>query len=444
MSTTIEHVKDFIEPAQRAAQERKPEAFSDDQKVARAKSAFIAGLTADMGTWLESCIHCGMCAEACHFFIGTQDPKYTPIYKAELLKRVYRREVAPMRWVYRLVTREVTAQELEEWQELLYDSCTQCGRCSLLCPMGIHIQSMIQVSRNGLAAAGLAPAELQAVAGEQLARNSVFEAGEQKLKALVEKLRGQGVDIPLDKDQAEVMVLTSALDFLYDEKTLAATARIMNHIGVDWTLRSDGFESANFGALSGDKSAQRKISKRIIDAAKACGASKVIVAECGHAYPVLRWEAATGYGEGLPFQVMAVSEFMGEEVRGGRLRLKRPADGGAITYHDPCKIGRMGGSLGDARDVLAALGLELREMESHGRTNLCCGGGGGVYMLKRAERLRRAAFELKKQEVDATGAGTVITACSTCQQNLETGRNAVNWDKRVENLVQLVAENLAG
>jgi Fe-S oxidoreductase len=435
---------DYGTLGERAAAGVKPKALSDEQKIARAKEAFLAGMDADMATYLESCIHCGMCAEACHFYLATQDAKYTPIYKLEPLKKVYRRELAPTRWLNRLTTRDITVADLEQWQELVYDSCTQCGRCSLLCPMGIHIQSMIQVVRNGLAAAGLAPAELQAVSDEQRDKASILGAGPDKLREIVERVRAKGIDVPLDKDKAEVLVLSSALDFLKDESVLAATANIMNKLGASWTIRSDGFESANFGALAGDKQAQKRISKRVIDAAIAAGAKKVIVAECGHAYPVLRWEAATLYGKELPFEFLSVAEYLGQELKAGRLKLKKAGNGAAhVTFHDPCKIGRMGGSFDESRDVLKALGVKLTEMESHGRTNLCCGGGGGVAMLKSAQTLRRKAFELKREEVDRTGAPTVVTACNTCMQNLEMGKAWLNWDKNVVNLVQLVSDNLA-
>jgi len=439
-ATTI----DYGTLGERAAAGLKPKALSDEQRIARAKEAFLAGIDADMATYLESCIHCGMCAEACHFYISTGDAKYTPIYKLEPLKKVYRRELAPTRWLNRLTTRDITVAELQDWKELAYDSCTQCGRCSLLCPMGIHIQSMIQVVRNGIAAAGLAPAELQAVSDEQRDKATIFGAGPDKLREVAERVRAKGIEVPLDKDKAEVLVLSSALDFLKDDALLAATAKIMNKLGANWTIRSDGFESANFGALAGDVQAQRRISKRVIDAAIAIGAKKVIVAECGHAYPVLRWEAATLYGKELPFEFLSVAEYLGQEVKAGRLKLKKAGNGAShVTFHDPCKLGRMGGSFDDARNVLSALGVKLTEMESHGRTNLCCGGGGGVAMLKGAQGLRQKAFELKREEVERTGAPTVVTACNTCMQTLETGKAWLNWDKDIVNLVQLVSDNLA-
>jgi Fe-S oxidoreductase len=442
MSATT--IPDYGTLGERAAAGFKPKALSDEQKVARAKQAMIAGMDADMATYLESCIHCGMCSEACHFYITTHDAKYTPIFKVEPLKKVYRRELAPTRWLNRLVTRDITVADLEEWQELVYDSCTQCGRCSLLCPMGIHIQSMIQVMRSGLAAAGMAPAELQAVSDEQKDKGTILGAGADKLREVVERVRARGIEVPLDKDKADVMVLSSALDFLRDDAVLAATARIMNKLGANWTVRSDGFESANFGALAGDTKAQKRISNRVIEAAIASGAKKVIVSECGHAYPVLRWEAATLYGKALPFEFLSVAEFLGQEVKAGRLKLKKAGNGAShVTFHDPCKLGRMGGSFDEPRDVLAALGVKLSEMESHGRTNLCCGGGGGVIMLNSAKKLRQKAFELKREEVERTGAPTVVTACNTCMQNLEIGKAWLNWDKDVVNLVQLVSDNLA-
>jgi Fe-S oxidoreductase len=442
MSATT--IPDYGTLGERAAAGLKPKALSDEQKVAKAKEAFLAGMTADMATYLESCIHCGMCAEACHFYIATGDAKYTPIFKVEPLKKVYRRELAPLRAFNRFVSRDITVQDLEDWKELAYDSCTQCGRCSLLCPMGIHIQSMIQVVRNGLSAAGMAPAELQAVSDEQKDKGSILGAGADKLREVVERVRAKGIEVPLDKDKADVLVLSSALDFLKDESVLAATAKVMNKLGVSWTIRSDGFESANFGALSGDVQAQKRISKRVIDAAMAAGAKKVIVAECGHAYPVLRWEAATLYGKALPFEILSVAEYLGQELKAGRLKVKKAGNGAShVTFHDPCKLGRMGGSFDESRDVLRALGVKLTEMESHGRTNLCCGGGGGVAMLKSAETLRQKAFELKREEVERTGAPTVVTACNTCMQNLAAGKAWLNWDKDIVNLVQLVSDNLA-
>ena len=92
--------------------------------------------------------------------------------------------------------------------------------------------------------------------------------------------------------------------------------------------------------------------------------------------------------------------------------------------------------------MLAALGFELRELEQHGLTALCCGGGGGVVSNLRATPLRHKVFELKRQQVDATGAAHFVTSCGQCRITLEQGARHAKWDKMPESLLELVADHL--
>jgi Fe-S oxidoreductase len=114
-----------------------------------------------------------------------------------------------------------------------------------------------------------------------------------------------------------------------------------------------------------------------------------------------------------------------------------------VTYHDPCKLGRHGGVFEEPRDALAALGVELHEMESHGKTQYCCGGGGGVLMLSGSDELRRRTFDIKMRQVEGTHADSVVTSCDTCRMTFERGAKQVNWSLPVESLAELVAANLA-
>src|SRR6056297_1156901 len=118
--------------------------LSPSEREERAMSAFAHEFGALSSLNLESCIHCGMCAEACHFYIATDDAKYTPILKAEPFKQAYRRESGAFAPFFKLLglKKKVTADQLEEWQELLFDSCNLCGRCSLICPMGIEVAEL--------------------------------------------------------------------------------------------------------------------------------------------------------------------------------------------------------------------------------------------------------------------------------------------------------------
>ena len=42
--------------------------------------------------FMDICVRCGACADKCHFFIGSGDPKNMPVLRAELLRSVYRRD----------------------------------------------------------------------------------------------------------------------------------------------------------------------------------------------------------------------------------------------------------------------------------------------------------------------------------------------------------------
>ena len=443
MSVYSAAFRDFRESLEHLGTDTPSEGISDDERVQRAKKTFMEKLDGRMAVDLETCIHCGMCAEACHFYEATQDEKYAPVYKIDPLRRFYRRELSPMRWLYKPFTHDITAEDLETWQELVYDACTGCGRCDMMCPMGIRLSELINVMRQGLASAGFVPAELRALQNEQRDNNTVFGVGADKLREIIDRLGRQGIEIPLDKGQAEVLVLTTAVEVLLFSDTLAATAKIMNQLGADWTMLSQGFEAANLGLVSGDEATQRAATARLAEQAQACSAKIVILPESGHAYQALRWEGANVLGEVLPFEVLAMSEFIAREMDAGRLKLKSPANGSSVTYHDPCRLGRHGGIIEQPRQVLKALGLDFREADSNGRENFCCGGGCGEYVIKRAAPLRHKAFEVKKREFDETGADAVVTSCANCRINLMIGADNAGWQKPIESLVEKVAASLA-
>lgn len=434
--------KQFQEAIHHLGEMAQPEALDDTQRLARAKAVMRDKTDRALALDLESCVNCGYCSEACHFYQSTQDPRYTPTRKLDLLRRVHARETAAFAPLRRLVTRDITADDLREWQELVYDSCTECGRCSMACPMGINIARGVNVMREALWQAGLAPLELMAVAQEQAGRGTVFGVGPTELARTVEALRAQGVVIPLDEPQADVLLVSTVIDVLLYQDALAATARVLNHLGVKWTLRSAGFEAANFGLLSGNEALQKAASQRLIDEALAIGARTVILPECGHAYPALRWDGRLANGEPLPFEVLAVSEFVGREIQAGRLQLQAGDGSQKVTYHDACKLGRHGGVLEEPRAAIRALGVDFREGTPTAERNWCCGGGAGTFLINRAEPLRHKAWEIKREQIDATGADTVVLSCASCRLNFMAGAEADQWPKRIASLVELVAERL--
>mgnify|MGYP003551031534 FL=1 len=87
-------------------------------------------IDAPIASYFSSCVHCGLCAEACLFYTETRDPKYTPIHKLEPMRRLYEQEYTVLGRLKKLIglSKAVTDAELAEWQELVYNSCTLSAR----------------------------------------------------------------------------------------------------------------------------------------------------------------------------------------------------------------------------------------------------------------------------------------------------------------------------
>jgi Fe-S oxidoreductase len=410
----------------------------------RALRGFIADVGPGMALALESCVHCGQCAEACQFYVQTGEARYTPIHKVELLKQSYHREMGPFAFAYKMLglAPKLDVATLTEWQDLVYDSCNMCGRCSLICPMGIDIADLVEQTRHGMYEAGLAPADfLGAIAEKERATGSPFGLTSEKFRDLLHEIgAAHGVAMHVDEAVAEIVPTVSSIDVKTYPGSMAAIAKILNHLGKPWSFRTDGFDADNVSLTAGDRVGQAAISQGIVAAAISCGAKMLVMPECGHAFTEMRWEAANVYGKDLPFRVVQITELVAEEIRSGGIRVNKVSE--VATYHDACQLSRRGGATAAPRVILAALGVDVHELQDAGDANWCCGGGGGVALIKRAQPLRDAAFAIKKKQIEASGAGVVYTSCSGCRQTLEHGGKAAGWSTKVGSLLELVADNL--
>jgi Fe-S oxidoreductase len=416
----------------------------DAEQVARAMKGFVSDFGPTAALALESCVHCGRCAEACQFYTQTGEAKYTPIHKIEPFKQAYEREVSPFAFAYRLfgLTPKVTGAELESWQSLIYDSCNMCGRCSLICPMGIDIADLVEQARHGMFEAGLTPKDyLGVLAEKEHATGSPFGLTTAKFQDMLHAIGTEhDVVMHVDEARADIVPTVSSIDLKTYPGSMAAIAKILNHVGVSWTFRTDGFDADNVSLTAGDRAGQRATTLGIVHAAIDCGAKTLLMPECGHSFTEMRWEAANEFGKDLPFRVLQITEFLAEALADGRIKVSKVKQ--QATYHDACQVSRRGGATAAPRAILEALGVELHELEDAGDANWCCGGGGGVALINRAAPLRAKAFEIKQRQVAATGMDTVYTSCSGCRQTLEHGGKATQWNTTVGSLLELVADNL--
>lgn len=424
-------------------------AQSTPEQGTRAKAAvdmFLKVTDAAIASYLDACVHCGECAEACHFYLSTHDPRYTPTYKLMPLVKAYKRHKAPMSTLTRalgLAPAELTFEELDAWSELVYDSCNMCGRCTLVCPMGIDIAGSVRKMREGFVAADLAPAGLRAAEANALRTGSPMNVTQKALRATVAvQEKATGIPVALDKNGADYMVILSSMEVMGYPEVIGSLARIFRKAGVDWTISTKALEATNVGVQIGSRETARTLVSRIVDAAEELGVKYVISPECGHAYGALRWEGPNLMGRQYKFEVLHILEVLDQLRREGRLEM-REKDKRRITLHDPCQIVRRGGLLEEPRALLDHVSDNFVEMPMSGVTSLCCGGGGGVSANPRAHKNMNTAFSCKLTQIQAVeGIELVVSPCANCRTTLEEGLESYKVDIPVIGLGEFIAEHL--
>jgi len=401
-------------------------------------------IDSSVAAFFSSCVNCGMCADACLFYTETGDPKRTPINKTEPLRRIWKSEYTLLGRIGKIfgLTKSVDEKLLTDWETLVYDSCSMCGRCTMVCPVGNDIALMIRKTREGMAAAGHAPEGLIGATTRAVTIGSPMGI---KLPALMAQIahveKDTGLKIPLDIEGAEYMLLLSSMEIMNFPEFIEATAKIFTKAGVSWTISTEAFEATNSGIQIGVSDIAAELVQRIVDAAEKLKVKTVISPECGHAYMAIRWEGPNLVGKPFSFKVRHILEVLDEFRKDGRLKTTG-MESKKLTYHDPCQIARRGGVIEQPRNLINMISNNFVEMPDHGKMNWCCGAGGGVSSNERAYEIQLKVFQRKKEQLDEINPDAIVSACSNCRIHLEDGLEEYNMDIPLLSLTETLAEHL--
>jgi len=420
---------------------------------ARVREAFHAHIHAGDAVQLQACVHCGLCAESCHYARTDDDPRATPAYKLDLVASVFRRELT---WLGRVAPHWVGARDLDasvarEWVDTLFGRCTMCGRCMVNCTIGIDVPTLVRAARSALAAGGLVPSDLQATVDTAVASGNNMGIPRDEwvdtVRWLEEELQADTGDpsarMPLDETGAAFLYTVNPREPKFYPLSLVAAATVFHAAGERWTLSSDAYDLTNYGYFSGDDEAAALFAGRLIEAARRLGAGTIVIGECGHGFGANRWHAA-GWLDGAPgIQVKSVLEVVRGYIRDGRLRLDPSRLARPVTLHDPCNLVRLGGIVEEPREILAATVARVVEMTPNREQNFCCGGGGGQLSMTRFAPRRLAAGRVKADQIRATGAAVVATPCHNCVDQLTELSRHYKLGVEVKTICELVAAALA-
>jgi len=400
-----------------------------------------------IASYFSSCTNCGICSQACVFFTETSDPKYTPIRRVEPMRRIWEQEYTIVGKLKKLIglSKAVTEQELQDNVELAFESCTTCGRCSMMCPVGNDIVYMIRRMREALTAAGLAPVELKEAAVRTMEKGSVMGFPMNTLEAMIEAAEEEtGIKINVDEPNVDYLVLLSSAEVMQFNEIIGSLAQIFKEAGVTWTFSSKAHEAGNPGMHMGSSEIEALMINRIVEAAEELNIKKVISPECGHAYMAIRWEGPNVIGRPYPFEVFHIIEVLDDLREQGRLKTTGESCCGdeRLTFHDPCQAARRGGVNQPQRNLLNMVTSNFVEMTQNKACNWCCGGGGGVNTMEKTEPLRQKIFHRKRMQIEELDVTTVVTMCATCRNTLEEGIEDNGMEVEVLGLTEVVANHL--
>jgi Fe-S oxidoreductase/nitrate reductase gamma subunit len=143
------------------------------------------------------------------------------------------------------------------------------------------------------------------------------------------------------------------------------------------------------------------------------------------------------------YEVQHHTEMLEELINDGKLSVKDEKIISKITYHDSCYLGRYNDIYDSPRQSLRKInGVELVEMERNKSRGFCCGAGGGRMFLEDVEGAR--INEERTKEALKTEADTIGTACPFCMTMMTDGVKAFNKTEEIEvkDIAEIILENI--
>jgi Fe-S oxidoreductase len=335
-------------------------------------------------------------------------------------------------------------------EEVLW-ACTTCGACQEVCPVFIdQPEKILQMRQNLVLVQEKVPPDLARTFTNLERNGNPWGIGADKRMDWAE---GLGVPTLDDKPDAEYLLWVGCAGAFDDriKKQTRALVDVMREGGVDFAVL--GLEEGCSGdpaRRSGNEMLYQMQAQQNVETMNGKKVKKVVTA-CPHCLHTIKNEYPQLGGN---FEVRHHTQLIRELVAQGKITMDgdklapAAADGSgrpAVTFHDPCYLGRWNGEYDAPRAVLDALpsGAAGRvELPRNREQGFCCGAGGGRMWME--EKIGTRVNHNRTDEILASGAETVATACPFCTIMLRDGVQDRNAGDRVQvlNVSELVAKSM--
>src|SRR5881628_3982817 len=371
----------------------------------------------------DACVECGRCQAACPAYLsGTAlSPKQIIV---KLKRHMHGELPGPIHGEL------IKADEL--W------ACTTCMACVQECPAFIDIvDTIVDLRRYLTLSEGALPSTApQSLQNMQRAGNPWgLPAGERLAWA-------QGLDVPLMEPGKEVEYLYwVGCSASYDKRNQAiarSVVAILKKAGASFGVMPQERCHGEVARRLGEEYLYQTVATENVEHINRYKFKKLIT-HCPHCFNTIKNEFPQFGGT---YEVLHHSQVIDDLVQSGRIKPIKPVTG-TVVFHDSCYLGRYNGIMEAPRRAAAAVpGLSVIDPPNARERGLCCGGGGG-HMWMEVKSAKRVNI-IRTEELLATGARTVATACPFCLAMLDLGRKVVGAEERlaVKDVSELVAESL--
>lgn len=382
-----------------------------------------------------ACIMCNRCQDACPAYHTGKELSPSAM---EINKRYYFNENLSA-----LAGGANTGDPLTKWmltEEAVW-SCTTCGYCVEVCPVGNEpMVDILRIRQDLVLMESRFPQEAVDVFNKLETYGNPWGMSPQEREKWTE-----GMEVPIlrEKQKAEYLYWTGCAG-AYDDRgrgITRAVATILNKAGVDYAiLGNEETCTGDSARRMGNEYLFQMLAMQNMETFKKYGINKIIT-QCPHCLTTLKNDYAQ---LGMELEVIHHSQFIGQLIADGKIKPQKSLDE-KVTFHDACYLGRHQGEYEAPRNVLQSMlgnGGELVEMERNRETSFCCGAGGGNmwYTINTGERINVARFD----EAAKTGAQTVATSCNFCMIMLDDARKVTGQDQTMEvyDIAELLVKRL--
>jgi Fe-S oxidoreductase len=365
-----------------------------------------------------SCVECGRCTEHCP---AANTGKSLNPKEIILGVRGYLNEYGP------------TSEELllgkYNSQESAFQ-CTTCGACEFQCPVGIEHVPIIVGLRRGAVNTG----EWEDAHGTKLFLAMERNSNALGMSAIERDKFVQKQELPIFDGSQEYCLWLGCMGG-YDPKgreIIRSFVEVMQYLGTSYGVMRKEKCTGDPARRLGNDLVFQQLAESNLEAMEQQQVKKII-SICPHCVRTIQedWKEF-----GAPPTIEHHSEFLARHQ--GQLPHNKTDE--KIAYHDPCYLGRYRDVYDEPRVVVSAAGI-LVEAERNRERSFCCGAGGGLAFL--GEESGQRVSSVRAEELVATGATTIGTACPFCNTMFRDAVSASgDQAPRLLDIAQIAAQSL--